>query len=56
MERVIGPAVSCSAEIGIIPLRLIRLTVGFRPTTPHALAGDTIEPSVSDPTVTGPEP
>ena len=49
--RVIGPAVSCSAEIGMIPARLSRPTVGLMPTTAFAPAGQTIEPSVSVPTV-----
>ena len=49
--RVIGPAVSCSAEIGMIPARLRRPTVGLMPTTAFAPEGQTIEPSVSVPTV-----
>ncbi len=36
--------------------RLTRPTVGFSPTTPQTLAGDTIEPSVSVPTATGARP
>jgi hypothetical protein len=36
--------------IGMIPLREIRPTVGFRPTIPHAEDGLRIEPSVSVPT------
>ena len=47
--RAIGPAVSCEAEIGMIPVRLTSPTVGFTPTSPHTDAGDTIEPSVSVP-------
>ena len=39
-----------------MPPRLIRPTVGFSPTTPQALAGDTIEPLVSVPTATGARP
>src|SRR5687768_552964 len=47
--RVIGPAVSCDAAIGMIPLREINPTVGFKPTIPHIDAGQTIDPSVSVP-------
>src|SRR5580700_11595040 len=53
---VIGPAVSCAAEIGTMPVRLISPTVGLIPTTPHTPAGDTIEPSVSVPTASGARP
>ncbi len=45
-----GPAVSCEREIGTMPLRLIRPTVGLTPTMPFAEDGLTIEPSVSVPT------
>src|SRR5215208_378829 len=45
--RPCGPMVSCTCEIGITPARLVSPTVGLMPTTPHALAGHTIEPSVS---------
>ena len=38
-DRAIGPAVSWAGEIGTIPERLIRPSVGLMPTTPHALAG-----------------
>src|SRR5215212_5270697 len=38
--------------MGIIPPRLHNPTVGFNPTIPHALAGDTIDPSVSVPIAT----
>ena len=48
-QLVIGPAVSWAAETGTIPVRLTRPTVGLSPTTPQALAGDTIDPSVSVP-------
>ena len=47
--RAIGPAVSCVAEIGIIPLLLHKPTVGLIPTKPFTAAGDTMEPSVSVP-------
>jgi hypothetical protein len=47
-----GPAVSCSAEIGTMPSRLTSPSVGLRPTTPFCAAGQTIEPSVSVPIVT----
>src|SRR4051812_13197386 len=50
--RPIGPAVSCVLEMGTIPPRLHRPTVGLRPTIPQALAGETIEPSVSVPIAT----
>src|SRR5438034_7800785 len=48
--RPCGPAVSCVCEMGTTPARLTRPTVGLIPTTPLALAGQTIEPSVSVPT------
>src|SRR3954447_6977215 len=50
--RPIGPAVSCDAEIGIIPDRLTSPTVGFNPTSPQLFDGETIDPSVSVPTPT----
>ena len=50
--RVIGPAVSCWAEIGTMPVRLARPRVGLRPTTPFWPEGQTIEPSVSVPIAT----
>ena len=46
---VIGPAVSKVEEIGTIPLRLTKPTVGFNPTVEFWLAGDKIEPDVSLP-------
>ena len=49
--RVMGPAVSCVAEIGTMPERLTRPTVGFIPTRPQLFDGHTIDPSVSVPTV-----
>ena len=48
--RVIGPAVSCCAEIGTMPSRLASPSVGLIPTTPFAPDGHTMEPSVSVPT------
>src|SRR5512142_2701936 len=45
-----GPAVSCVWEMGTMPLRLTRPTVGFSPTMPQELAGEVMEPSVSVPT------
>jgi hypothetical protein len=48
--RVIGPAVSCEAEIGMTPLRDINPTVGFIPTIPQIDDGHTMDPSVSVPT------
>jgi hypothetical protein len=50
--RAIGPAVSCDLEIGMIPARLTRPTVGLMPTTPQTEDGETIDPSVSVPTAT----
>ena len=50
--RVIGPAVSWLAEIGMMPARLTRPTVGLSPTRPLAVAGHTTDPSVSVPTPT----
>src|SRR6185312_2820756 len=47
-----GPAVSWLWAIGIIPARLTSPTVGLKPTSPHAFAGLTIEPSVSVPIAT----
>src|SRR5262245_64827639 len=52
MLRVIGPAVSCCAEIGTTPLRLTRPSVGLMPTSSFCPDGHTIEPSVSVPMVT----
>ena len=48
--RVIGPAVSWLNAIGMMPLRDTRPIVGFRPTRPVTLLGQTMEPSVSLPT------
>src|SRR5437870_12500221 len=50
--RVCGPTVSWTCEIGTTPARLVRPTVGLRPTTPFTLAGQTMLPSVSDPSDT----
>src|SRR5262249_19092355 len=50
--RACGPIVSCTWEIGIAPPRLVRPTVGFSPTTPFTLPGQTMLPSVSDPSET----
>ena len=47
--RVMGPAVSWVAEMGMMPARLQRPTVGFTPTSPLHEAGNTMEPSVSVP-------
>jgi hypothetical protein len=47
--------VSWLCDIGIMPLRLTRPTVGFRPTMPSIEAGLTIEPSVSVPTASAHE-
>ena len=51
--RAIGPAVSWVWEIGMMPARLTRPTVGLIPTMPQFVAGQTIEPSVSVPTARG---
>ena len=48
--RAIGPAVSCSAEIGTTPARLRSPTVGLTPAFAFAPDGQTMEPSVSVPT------
>ncbi|OLB82311.1 MAG: hypothetical protein AUI14_00820 [Actinobacteria bacterium 13_2_20CM_2_71_6] len=50
--RVIGPAVSCSAEMGTTPDRLTNPRLGLMPTTLLAPDGHTMEPSVSVPMVT----
>src|SRR5437867_5172407 len=50
--RVCGPTVSWTCEIGTTPARLVRPTVGLRPTTPFALPGQTMLPSVSLPNET----
>ncbi len=44
-----GPAVSWLCEIGMMPLRLIRPTVGFTVTSPFCVAGLRSEPEVSVP-------
>src|SRR6059058_1396418 len=50
--RACGPTVSCVWEIGTTPARLVRPTVGLRATTPFALPGQTMLPSVSLPNET----
>src|SRR5271165_394577 len=55
-DFAIGPAVSCTGDSGTIPVRLTRPAVGLMPTTPQALDGDTMEPSVSVPTASGASP
>ena len=49
--RAIGPAVSWSAEIGTMPALLRSPSVGLMPAFAFAPEGQTIEPSVSVPTV-----
>ena len=49
--RVIGPAVSWSAVIGMTPYRLMRPIVGRIPTSMFALDGLMTEPPVSVPTL-----
>src|SRR4029450_307066 len=44
-----APTVSCVAEIGMTPARLVSPTVGLIPTTPFTPEGQTIDPSVSGP-------
>ena len=50
--RPCGPTVSCVCEIGTTPARLVSPTVGLMPTTPFALPGQTMLPSVSVPSET----
>src|SRR5437763_541689 len=50
--RACGPTVSCVCEIGTTPARLTRPTLGLRATTPLALPGQTMLPSVSEPNET----
>src|SRR5690606_29170582 len=50
--RAMGPAVSWVWEIGMIPLRLTRPTVGLMPTTQLVLDGHMMEPCVSVPMAT----
>ena len=50
--RPCGPTVSWVCEIGTTPARLVSPTVGLRPTTPFALPGHTMLPSVSVPSDT----
>ena len=50
--RVMGPAVSWVCEIGMIPKREMSPTVGLMPTNPQLFDGETMEPSVSEPTPT----
>src|SRR5437763_4329905 len=47
--RAWGPTVSWTCEIGTTPARLVRPTVGLMATTPFALPGQTMLPSVSEP-------
>src|SRR5215470_13660450 len=47
-----GPTVSWVCEMGTTPARLVRPTVGLIPTTPFALPGQTMLPSVSVPNET----
>src|SRR6266567_5326039 len=50
--RPCTPTVSWVWEIGTTPARLVRPMVGLTPTTPLALAGQTMLPSVSVPNET----
>jgi hypothetical protein len=47
---VIGPGVSNVLEIGMIPLRLNKPVVGFRPIIEFCQEGERMEPEVSVPT------
>src|SRR5215472_15789418 len=47
--RACGPTVSWVWEMGTTPARLVSPTVGLRATTPLALPGQTMLPSVSEP-------
>src|SRR5690348_10014047 len=47
--RACGPTVSCVEEMGTTPARLVNPTVGLMATTPFALPGHTMLPSVSVP-------
>src|SRR4051812_16392969 len=53
---VSGPSVSCHSEIGTTPWRLHRPVDGRMPTTPFWVAGEMIEPSESEPTVSAARP
>src|ERR1700749_4526769 len=55
-DAAIGPAVSWARDSGTMPVRLTRPRVGLRPTMPHALDGDTIEPAVPVPMASGAKP
>ena len=50
--RAIGPAVSWECEMGMIPVRPTRPTVGLIPTIPQAELGQSTDPSVSVPIAT----
>src|SRR5216684_5815077 len=50
--RPCGPIVSCVCEMGTTPPRLVRPTVGLMPTTLLTFAGQTMLPSVSEPSPT----
>src|SRR4051812_35518839 len=50
--RACGPTVSWVCEMGTTPARLVRPTVGLIATTPFALPGQTMLPSVSEPNET----
>ena len=47
--RAIGPNVSREADNGMVPKRLTRPEVGFKPVIPLQQDGKRIEPPVSDP-------
>src|SRR5215475_5936071 len=47
--RACGPTVSCVCDIGTTPARLVSPTVGLMATTPLAFPGQTMLPSVSEP-------
>src|ERR1700674_3060700 len=47
--RACGPTVSCICDMGTTPALLVSPTVGLMATTPFALPGQTMLPSVSEP-------
>ena len=49
---VMGPAISCVQDSGIIPYLLTSPTIGFTPTTEFFEAGLKIDPEVSVPMAT----
>ena len=54
--RASGPSLSSDQQSVIAPVRLTRPKVGRSPVTPQTVAGETIDPSVSDPMANGTSP